>query len=170
MSITALVKRCCEVVRSELDEHDVNDVLVCMEKSYAKEIAEYAEQSARKMLRGLIKNELKRSASADLFDRGPQLSLAGFDSLPMSLSFYDGQRVRYISIMRARPGHLRGAIKLREDQASFNDAMAQKFKNALDLILRLDRDNATFGDALQALQDQEVPGQDVNPSAGAPSV
>lgn len=164
MSITMLVKQCCDLVRKESDEHDANDVLMCMEKNYAKEIAEYAERSTKTVLRRLIKHELKRSASVDLFDRGAQLSLAGFDSLPMSLSFYDGQRVRYISIMRAGAQHFRGAIKLREDQASFNDAMAKKFSIALDIIERSGR--ATLA---EALQDQAAGGPAVSPSASARS-
>ena len=149
MSLHDIIKHCCAVVREELDEHDPEDVLVCVKRDHADEIREHVELHTDKVLRDLIRRELKREAGTEHTDSCLQLEIAGIEKIPASLSFYDGNRVRFISTMKARAEHFRSAIKLREDAAGYSAQMARKLRTLLDLLeSHGGGETATLGDAL----------------------
>lgn len=145
--IHSLVRVCCSTMRDENDEFDADDVFRCMQRRFPVETRQYGEAHIKQLMLGIISRELKRAAGTEDRDEFEQLTIAGIERIPKTLSFYDGERVRFISMAKAKVRHLRSAQKLRENARDHSDRMARKIGAILDFCLAHGGEDVTVAEA-----------------------
>lgn len=160
MKLQEAIAVCCEQALNRGEEFDADDVLECLYTTFPEQIAQYASNLTRTALRTRVASELKRRGGLDHLQPYLQLNLAGFEGVPAIVSFYDGEKVRYIAALRAREEHVLGTIKLSEDNIRFCEARLVEYRRMLDCI-RGAGIGATFGDAL-AMRSARLPEKNEN--------
>ena len=148
MSLVTIIADCTTMLEKAGKEFDADDVIEIMYRDHADEISvEFGAGKIRSAVRQRVCLHLKRRAAEDPNSQYDQVCLAGFDTAPCNVPFYDGHKVRYIPTLSAKTSHLLSAIKLRKDNIGFCEMRNREYLKMLDYINQHGGD-ITFGEAI----------------------